>query len=62
MAVSEDTGFPQVIRSWSPDWASLREVASDATSGLSEGRAVEHRKPGDLDLHQADTASFHELL
>lgn len=62
MAVSEDTGFPQVIWSWSPDWASPREVASDVTSGLSERSAAEHRKPDDLNLHQADTASFHELL
>lgn len=34
-------------------------MASDTTSALSEGINVEHRKPGDLDLHQTDAATFH---
>lgn len=50
-AVSEDAHFPPVMRSWRPDRASEQEVASDTTSALSEGINVEHRKPGDLDLH-----------
>lgn len=58
MAVSEDTHFPQVMRSWRPDRASEQEVTSDMTWALSEGINVEHRKPGDLALHQTD-ATFH---
>lgn len=54
-----DTHFPQVMRSWRPDRASEQEVASDMTSALSEGINVAHRKPGDLDLHQTDAATFH---
>lgn len=59
MAVSEDTGFLQEIQNWSPDRVLLREVASNTTSGLSERIAMEHGKPGDLDRHQKDTATFH---
>lgn len=62
MAASEDTGFPQEIRSWSFERALPGEVASDTTLGLSERIAVKHRKPGDLDLHQTDTATFHFRL
>lgn len=58
-AVSEDAHFPPVMRSWRPDRASEQEVASDTTSASSEGINVEHRKPGDLDLHQTDAATFH---
>lgn len=57
-AVSEDTDFPKVMRSWRPDRASEQEVASNTTSTLSVGINVEHRKPGDLDLHQMYTATF----
>lgn len=59
MAASEETHFPQVMRSWRPDRASEQEVASDTTSALSEGINVEQRKPGDLDLHHTDAATFH---